>query len=492
MNNTATLQEFSDSLVEHRPTHVDAAFLQSVIACLRADNVKNAGAIAAGHSVLVTRLSVLPDLNFAALEQLEPPVRELLLTYLVHNILMEEVFEKILVRLRRTLLFNVLAGDDVGPFGLDVLSALGVFAFGKEYVFAETAGEREALAKLNLYNGPLHVAAIACYRPLYRLHQPVWLLSTEMPSTYFAKMLQVQLTEPLEELRLRVEIESLAPITDATSVAVQQMYEENPYPRWTNRPVARGKLAGNYSDVLVAGCGSGQHPIFEALYRPASKVVGLDLSMASLGYASRKSCEYGLTNLKFVHGDILDVKALGRSFDFISSAGVLHHMADPLKGLQALASVLAENGRMEIALYSEAGRRVIVQAIAMREQLNIPGTSDGIRALREHILALPVSAPARGITEFADFYSMSGCRDLIFHVQEHRLDLTSVDRLVRDAGLVLKKFLVTPAQQKQFQAQIPDGDPHSLLDWAKFEAMNPAAFASMYRLALVKPSGGRR
>ena len=57
-------------------------------------------------------------------------------------------------------------------------------------------------------------------------------------------------------------------------------------------------------------------------------MLAVDLSLASLGYARRKSNALGLNNLTR-QADILELGRTGREFDVIESLGVLHHMADP-------------------------------------------------------------------------------------------------------------------------------------------------------------------
>src|SRR5205807_2470187 len=79
--------------------------------------------------------------------------------------------------------------------------------------------------------------------------------------------------------QLRASIPALTLFEDETSRKVRQQYEENPYPRWTKaapppQPLAfdqylRNKLpAAAFRrlekpeiDVLIAGCGTGQHAI---------------------------------------------------------------------------------------------------------------------------------------------------------------------------------------------------------------------------------------
>ena len=110
---------------------------------------------------------------------------------------------------------------------------------------------------------------------------------------------------------------------------------------------------GQVTEVLVAGCGTGQESTELAQAIASSRVLAIDLSLASLAYAKRKAIEGGITNLEYAQADLL---ALGGppAFDFISSVGVLHHLRDPLAGLQRLAALLRPGGFMQVGLYSES------------------------------------------------------------------------------------------------------------------------------------------
>ena len=55
------------------------------------------------------------------------------------------------------------------------------------------------------------------------------------------------------------------------------------------------------------------------------------------------------------------VKKLNRKFDIIESAGVLHHMDNPLDGWRVLTSCLKKGGLIRLGLYSELGRLDIVK-----------------------------------------------------------------------------------------------------------------------------------
>jgi hypothetical protein len=339
---TSDLQAFSDVLKANPVVTPDPESLVKVAACLQSDELASDGAADAAQILLVRSLSALPDLGFADIESMNPSLREILLIYLARDYGIDETLEQVFSDLRRALLAQVTAGTEPGAFGIDLLSALAMFAFSREYVFAQSPAETDAVKTLSLFAGPAQIAMIACYRSLLSLHEPTWLLDMEQPTALFGQMLAAHLADPLEERRYAAEIKSLAPITAPTSRSVQEMYEQNPYPRWSRRPPVSRVSDQTRAIILVAGCGSGQQPIATALSYPSCRIVGLDLSLASLGYAVRKARSYGIQNLEFLHGDILDLAQSGLRFNTILCHGVLHHMANPVAGLRALKGVLAD------------------------------------------------------------------------------------------------------------------------------------------------------
>ena len=128
-------------------------------------------------------------------------------------------------------------------------------------------------------------------------------------------------------------------------------------------------------EIMVAGCGTGQHSIFTASLFKSSKVLAIDLSLTSLAYAKRKTEELGIENINYMQADILNLGQLKKQFDIIESAGVLHHMSNPMAGWKVLTKCLKPGGLMKIGLYSELARQNIVK---IREEISQLGlhTSD--------------------------------------------------------------------------------------------------------------------
>lgn len=302
-----------------------------------------------------------------------------------------------------------------------------------------------------------------------------------------------------EERALAAAMPTLGVPGDAVSQAVRAQYEANPYPRW-RAPAARQhvSVAGHLAAlgapqagplaVLVAGCGTGFEPIDLARMDPSLAITALDLSAASLAYGQRMAAALGVGQVRFVQGDILDVAKLDQSFALVSCTGVLHHMERPEQGLAALAGVLAPGGVLRLALYSERARAWVAEAHRAIAEHGWDASPAGIRAFRAHVLALPAEQPLARLRESDDFYTLSGCRDLCFHVREHWYQLPAIGEMLAGAGLELLMLDAPPEAQRLF-AQLfgTGGDRRNLALWDQLEATVPHSFAGMFHLWARRP-----
>lgn len=310
--------------------------------------------------------------------------------------------------------------------------------------------------------------------------------------------------QPKREGELAAGLECLTPSDDAVSVAVRDQYEASPYPRWVAPPAPEARsliscvkalpgldreaFAGRPERVLVAGCGTGFEPIDLARTDPTLSITAMDLSRASLAYGARVAGELGLDRVRFVQGDILALDQIEDRFDVVTSTGVIHHMARPDEGLARLAGVLRPGGVVRLGLYSERGRKRVKLAHALIRERGWRATPEDIRAFRAHVLSLPDGAPLAALRESDDFYSLSGCRDLVFHVQEHRYTPPLLGELIAGAGLRLIGFDARPEAQSAFRSAFGRADPLDLDLWDKLEAQHPNLFARMYHLWAQKPA----
>lgn len=290
-------------------------------------------------------------------------------------------------------------------------------------------------------------------------------------------------------------IPTLTPVSAGTSAEVRDLYEANPYPRWRRLSRAapldldqnlRLLTDGEWDPpgflrrprLLVAGCGTGRDLLSGArTWRPAT-VTGFDLSRTSLAYAQQMAERMGV-EVELFQADLLRLDGWKRQFDAIVCTGVLHHLEDPLAGWRRLLELLRPGGVMLVGLYSETARRAIVAAQAEVRDMGMPPTPAGIRAARAHLGGLPQDHPAFGCTVLRDFYYLSGCRDMLFHVQEHRFTVPRIAAALDELGLTFLAFETEGPVRHLYRTLF--GSRTSLACWEKLEQLYPQTFLGMYQ-----------
>lgn len=382
--------------------------------------------------------------------------------------------------------------------------------FINEYVYFQTAEEinlshqlRGRLIKdLEAGNSVSEylVIAVACYFPLYSVTEK---LLNQKWSDNIKDVLRLQIQEPFEELNLRKSIPILTNIENLISLAVQSQYEENPYPRWVHLPKQSDKKILNsyiqskfplsvfnrlsddqHLKILIAGCGTGQHPVETAQRFSAAKILAVDLSMTSLAYAKRKTIELGIESIEYAQADLLKLRSLGHTFDVIESAGVLHHLENPFEGWEVLLSLLRPNGLMRLGFYSEIARRDIVRVQNLISKAGISSSPREIRNCRQHLIELK---DYDFITNSSDFFSTSTFRDLLFHVQEHRMSLPVLADFCKDHDLNFLGFDIDSSVKRSYSTRFStDLAATDLNNWHIYETEHPDIFLGMYHFWIQK------
>ncbi|HTL89588.1 MAG TPA: class I SAM-dependent methyltransferase, partial [Leptolyngbya sp.] len=192
--------------------------------------------------------------------------------------------------------------------------------------------------------------------------------------------------------------------------------------------------------ILDAGCGTGVGTEYLVHLNPQAQVTGIDLSSGALSVARERCQRSGADRVEFHHLSLYEVDQLPGQFDLINCVGVLHHLPDPIRGIQALSKKLAPGGLLHVFVYSELGRHEIKltqEAIALlqSDRLNY---GEGVAIGRQLFESLPPNN--RLVRREQERWSMENTRDECFadmyvHPQEIDYNIYTLFELIDAAEL---------------------------------------------------------
>ncbi|MGL5081583.1 MAG: class I SAM-dependent methyltransferase [Microcoleaceae cyanobacterium] len=253
------------------------------------------------------------------------------------------------------------------------------------------------------------------------------------------------------------------------SAAVKRLYDAYPFPpdplsnepppgynwRWcwpTAYSFCTGQAPQNHRiRILDAGCGTGSSTEYLVKLNPQAAVLGIDLSDGAIKTARERCSQSGVRSVgtpvpEFRRLSLYDVTQLEGQFDLINCVGVLHHLPDPIKGLQNLAVKLAPGGLMHIFVYAELGRweiRLMQEAIALLQGNRCGDYKNGVKVGRQLFAALPQEN--RLVKYEASRWAMENQRDECFadmyvHPQEIDYRIATLFELIAASGLEFMGF----------------------------------------------------
>jgi SAM-dependent methyltransferase len=198
--------------------------------------------------------------------------------------------------------------------------------------------------------------------------------------------------------------------------------------------------------VLDAGCGTGVGTEYIAHLNPHATITGIDLSDRARETAQERCRRSGAHNVTFRTLSLYDVASLHQQFDWINCVGVLHHLPDPIQGLQSLASVLAPGGILHVFVYAALGRWEITlaqKAIALLQGDRRGDYQDGVAVGRQLFQALPANNRLRQREQ--ERWSLENQRDANFadmyvHPQEIDYTVESLFEFIDASGLMFLGF----------------------------------------------------
>lgn len=188
-------------------------------------------------------------------------------------------------------------------------------------------------------------------------------------------------------------------------------------------------------DILIAGCGTNQAAVF-AFTNPAANVVAVDVSQPSLDHQQYLKEKYGLANLELRLLPIEELPTLGLDFDLIVSTGVLHHMADPPRGMEALARCLRRDGVLAVMLYAKYGRIGVELLQSVFHDLGLRQDDAAVHMIRETIASLSPDHPVQSYLKIApDLRFNAALVDTFLHSRDRSYSVEDCIDLVAAAGL---------------------------------------------------------
>lgn len=449
----------------------------------------------------------------------------------------DALLERLFISLRQTLLFNTVQDMTIPSAHLELAHDMAVQTQLNEYVWPVTKNEENIIEGLEnllfqvteesqwqLDDIAPAILILAQYKDLSKTKLAGALVSKPikqaLKNSYLADIIDYAINNRDAEIQLAKKLPywSHSNVSDKNSVSakVKDQYEENPYPRWKDigfntASSYQQALLKNFPqlnlshwqgkqklNVLVAGCGTGRQAIRLASYFNDLNIVAIDLSGRSLAYAKQQASKYKVENIQFIQADILEFSDFPMLFDVIECSGVLHHMENPEQGLQSLSNLLSPTGVMKIALYSEIARKQVItfrKLIAKSNQQT--GQNEGKnldqRLLRQALLLNQIPGDWNDIVNSNDFYSMSNCRDLIFHEQEHQFTPSKISDLLTNNQLDFIGMLPTTSGRKAFEKSTGINmekmtDNNTLQNWDKVEKEQEDIFAGMYQFYCRKQS----
>ncbi|HAX87428.1 MAG TPA: SAM-dependent methyltransferase [Cyanobacteria bacterium UBA11370] len=221
--------------------------------------------------------------------------------------------------------------------------------------------------------------------------------------------------------------------------------------------------------ILDAGCGTGVGTEYLVHLNPEASVVGIDLSAGALDVAKERCRRSGADRVQFHHLSLYDVEQLEGEFDLINCVGVLHHLPDPIRGIQALAGKLAPGGLMHIFVYAELGRweiQLMQKAIALLQGDKRGDYQDGVKVGRMLFESLPENN--RIVKREKERWSWENQRDANFadmyvHPQEIDYNIETLFELIDASGLEFIGF----SNPSYWQLERLVGKNEELLERAK-------------------------
>ncbi len=226
--------------------------------------------------------------------------------------------------------------------------------------------------------------------------------------------------------------------------------------------------------ILDAGCGTGSGTDYLIHQNRGAEVTAIDLSEKALEVAQERCNRSGVIAkhdkpVNFYNLKLEEATTLEGEFDFINCVGVLHHLPEPDKGIQALAKKLKPGGILHVFVYAELGRweiSLMQKAIALLQGDKRGDYRDGVKVGREIFAKLPENN--RLVKQEKERWALENFRDEAFadmyvHPQEIDYNVDTLFDLIDASGLDFMGF----SNPKYWQLDRLVGESEELMSRSK-------------------------
>ena len=236
---------------------------------------------------------------------------------------------------------------------------------------------------------------------------------------------------------------------DKITTKVEEMYREYPYPSPSTEASQTNELLNllrifelennikfENKKFLDAGSGSGHRITNVASHYKKCNFLGIDISDSSLKIANTLKNKNHLQNIQFKKFNLMNSTSTLGKFDYILCMGVLHHLSNPVKGLQNILQSLKKDGMIFLYLYGKLGghkrmlNKQLISILLNKEKSNY---DLGIKLVRD-----------LGLNKFEYGWNLnfknreeedSLIVDSLLHANESLYDFNDLDKLFKKSGL---------------------------------------------------------
>ena len=199
----------------------------------------------------------------------------------------------------------------------------------------------------------------------------------------------------------------------------------------------------------------------------------------------RKTRENGLTNIEYAQADIMKLRSIGRRSTSSRRSACCIISRIPW---QDCASSCPCSAPADSCAWAYTVNWPVNRWLPPGSSLRI---NDTLRMPREFGAVVRTSSTLEeqfeDLLRSGDFYSTSECRDLLFHVQEHRFTVPQIQDALRKTGLNFIGFSVRPNVAKAFATRFPNATHKTIWTAGTASRRNSPHLRAMYDFWVQKP-----